>query len=93
MREVIKRIAREKGKSLKMVSRDLFVSLSQLSSSLNGNPTLSTLQKVAESLGVEVSDLFPKKVSGFLEYNGKIVKIRNTEDLERAIIEIKSFVI
>ena len=90
MRETIKRIAKEKGKSLNMVARDLFMNLSQLSASLKGNPTLSTLQKVAKSLGVEVVDLFPRKVSGFLEYNGKIVKVRNVEDLEKVLNELKT---
>ena len=90
MRETIKKIAKEKGKSLNRVARDLFINLSQLSTSLNGNPTLSTLQKVAKSLDVEVADLFPRKVSGFLEYNGKIVKVRNVEDLEKVLSELKT---
>ena len=90
MRESVKRIAKEKGKSITRVARDLFMNLSQLSASLNGNPTLSTLQKVARSLDVEVADLFPRKVSGFLEYNGKIVKVRNVEDLEKALNELKT---
>lgn len=90
MRETIKRIAKEKGKSLNRVARDLFMNLSQLSASLNGNPTLSTLKKVATSLNVELADLFPRKVSGFLEYNGKIVKVRNVEDLENILNELKT---
>lgn len=90
MREEVKRIAKEKGKSMSRVARDLFMNLSQLSASLKGNPTLSTLQKVATSLNVEVADLFPRKVSGFLEYNGKIVKVRNIEDLEKVLNELKT---
>lgn len=90
MREQIKRIAKEKGKSLNRVARDLFMNLSQLSASLNGNPTLSTLKKVATSLNVELADLFPRKVSGFLEYNGKIVKVRTIEDLENILKELKT---
>ena len=90
MRETIKKIAKEKGKSMSRVARDLFMNLSQLSASLNGNPTLSTLQKVATSLNVEVADLFLRKVSGFLEYNGKIVKVRNIEDLENILNELKT---
>lgn len=90
MREQIKRIAKEKGKSMSRVARDLFMNLSQLSASLNGNPTLSTLKKVATSLNVEVADLFPRKVSGFLEYNGKIVKVSNIEDLEKVLNELKT---
>lgn len=90
MRDTIKRIAKEKGKSMSRVARDLFMNLSQLSASLKGNPTLSTLQKVAKSLDVEVADLFPRKVSGFLEYNGKIVKVRNVEELERILNELKT---
>ena len=55
-----------------------------LSQSLNGNPTLSTLQAVADNLSVDIADLFAKPercVSGFLEVNGKIQKVTNTKDL------------
>ena len=57
-----------------------------LSSSLNGNPTLNRLQEVANILGFAISDLFTKEnqteIHGFLEYNGKIYKINGMEDFK-----------
>ena len=51
----IKEIAKSKGLTLTEIAEKLGVSLSN---SINGNPTVETLQKIADALGVHVSDLF-----------------------------------
>lgn len=58
-----------------------------LSSSINGNPTIATLEKIAKILEVDLSELFAKPVvenivTGYLEYNGEIHKIQDLSDLE-----------
>ena len=66
-----------------------------LSQSLNGNPTLSRLQEVADILGVDVSELFEsrdhqdakKRIYGCLYINGKPVIVNNREDVERVLCE------
>ena len=63
-----------------------------LSSSLNGNPTLSTLTKIAEVLGVEVYDLFEKEeksISGFVKIGGEVIELSSVDDIEKALTKAK----
>lgn len=80
----IKEIARAKGITMNEIAEKMGINPVNLSSSLNGNPTLNRLQEVADILGVDVSDLFSKEkqtdIYGFLEYNGKVYKIGNIDD-------------
>ena len=64
-----------------------------LSNRLNGNPTLSRLAEVAKILGVEVAELFKptstgKTVSGYLEYDGRIVKVDSLDAVKRFVAEL-----
>ena len=54
----IKEIAKSKGLTLTEIAEKLGVSKVYLSNSINGIPTVETLQKSADALGVNVSDLF-----------------------------------
>lgn len=90
MKEHIKRIAKERGYTLARLASELCIYKQSLNHILNGSPTLTTLQKIADILKVEVSALIPCKVSGFLEYNGKIVHIKSVSDLESVLNEIKT---
>lgn len=80
----IKEIAKTKGITMADIAEKIGISPVNLSTSLNGNPTLNRLQEVADVLGVDVPDLFVKEntseISGFLEYNGKVYKIDDMED-------------
>lgn len=89
MLDRVKQLANQKGMSLNDISLSVIVPRCQITNSLKNNPTLRTMEKVAKALNVEVSDLFPRKVSGYLEYNGKIVAIRTVEDLENVLDELK----
>lgn len=66
-----------------------------LSNSLNGNPTLSRLTEVAKILSVEVSELFKpsttdKVVSGYLECDGRIVKVDGLDAVKRFVAEVEA---
>lgn len=80
----IKEIAKEKGITMGEIAEKMGINPVNLSSSLNGNPTLNRLQEVADILGVEISDLFTKEnqadIHGFLEYRGKVYKINNIDE-------------
>lgn len=54
----IKEILKEKGLSQKDLAKLLNVTDVTISKILNGSPTLTTLEKIAAALGVEVSELF-----------------------------------
>lgn len=64
-----------------------------LTQSLNGNPTLSRLQEVADILGVSVPDLFEKpeskSVYGCLYVNGGPHIINNKDDILNLLKEIE----
>lgn len=84
MKTRVLEICKERGISLNELAESIGVKQANLSQSLNGNPTLSTLQMVAENLNVDVADLFVKperKLSGYLEVNGKLRKVTCAKDL------------
>ena len=83
----IKEIAKEKGMTMQDIAEQIGINRVNLSNSLNGNPTLERLKQVADCLGVPVRELFrtgkEKKISGYLEYDGEIVKVTSLTDLQR----------
>ncbi len=60
----IKEICKEKGILQKDLAKSLGISDISLRASLKGNPTVGTLEKVANALNVAVTELFEPKVSG-----------------------------
>ena len=58
-----------------------------LTKTINGNPTMETLQKIATALNVQVWELFTAsttgEINGFVEYRGTIYKIQSKEDLQQ----------
>lgn len=62
-----------------------------LTQSLNGNPTLSRLQEVADILGVSVPELFEKpsdiskEVHGCIYVEGEAHLIRSVKDIEQLL--------
>ena len=77
------------------IAKKVGISRVNLSNSLNGNPTLSRLTEVAKILGVDVSALFKpsttdKVVSGYLECDGRIVKVDSLDAVKRFITEVEA---
>ena len=60
-----------------------------LSRAINGNPSLSTLQNIAEALNVPVSELFAPEpegnVYGVIVVNNQPNRIQSMSDLERLV--------
>lgn len=92
MKLKITELAHQRGMTMSDIAKLMDISRVNLSNSLNGNPTLSRLQEVARILHVEVPDLFDREeqtcVSGYLEYNNKIVKIDSIESLRAVSMKI-----
>lgn len=57
----VKEILKEKGQTQKDLAQKMGVAEISLSRSINGNPNLETLQKIADALEVEISELFTAK--------------------------------
>ena len=62
----IKEVLKQKGMAAKELAAKIGISEGALSLAINGNPTVKTLEKIATSLGVSVSELFatPDSSSG-----------------------------
>ena len=65
MKLKINEILKERGMRMADLAKKLNVDQSNLSTSLKGNPKLSTLADVASALGVEVQELFPETKPSF----------------------------
>ena len=89
----VKEIAKQKGLTLAKVAEMLDVHPVNLSTTLNGNPTLSTLSRIAEVLQVEVTDLIETdnkpNVRGFVKVDGEVIEITSVADLEKALAKVK----
>ena len=73
----IREIMLEKGISVNEMSEKLGITRQSFYSIVNGNPTMSTLAKIAEILGVTVKKLFKD------ESNGNVSDIEKKENDER----------
>lgn len=82
----VKSICKEKGMLMEELANKLGVARVNLTKTINGNPTIGTLEKIAEALGVPFLDLFVKKengeANGYVELDGVIYKITNKEDIK-----------
>ena len=89
----VKEIAKQKGLQLKDVAEKMNITRESLTRAISGNPQLSTLLNIAQALGVEVTDLFPiqpNNLTGYLEYNGEIIKINNNKELFELVDKIRA---
>lgn len=67
----IREIMLEKGISVNEMSEKLGITRQSFYSIVNGNPTMSTLAKIAEILGVTVKKLFRDENNGNISDNEK----------------------
>ena len=54
----VKELCREKGITIKQLAEKMQIAPESLSRAINGNPQLSTIRKIADALGVSITDLF-----------------------------------
>jgi len=91
----VKEICKEQGITLQTLAERLKVHRVNLSASINGNPTLEKMTKIANALGVTVNDLLPeqqgKTIKGYIEIDNQIAKIQNINDLKRIIHDFEKF--
>lgn len=92
----IKNLLKLKGMTMQQMADKMGINRVNLSSSINGNPTLQRLNEVAEILEVNVSELFNRQseqrennISGYLEFQGDIFKIEKLTDIESFIFMVK----
>ena len=72
----IKEIIKEKGYTIKSLSEKMNINRVNLSNMINGNPTVETLEKIADALEVPITELFSKGLSVTCPHCGGIVPIK-----------------
>jgi transcriptional regulator with XRE-family HTH domain len=88
----IKEICKEKGLLLKDLAEKIGIAKESLTRIIKGNPQLSTLENIAKTLDVEINDLFyksNKEITGFIEYDNKVYKINNRNDLKNFMNKVE----
>lgn len=91
----IKDICKQKGLLQKELAEKVGVTDIALRASLKGNPTVGTLEKVANALNVEVWELFTKspgesEISGFIKAKGRIFEVKSIDDIENLLNILRS---
>ena len=88
----VKEIIKSKGITMQEVAEKLGIARVNLTKTINGNPTIETLEKIADALNVDFLELFVPKndgTTGFIEHKGVVYKINSVSDLENILEEIK----
>ena len=59
------------------------------SKAINGNPTIGTLEKIADALGVPVTELFEKSntgdIVGFVKVGDTVHEVKSAEDVKNLV--------
>ena len=81
----VKEICKEKGILMEELANKLGIARVNLTKTINGNPTIGTLERIAEALDVDFMDLFAKnekeEANGYIELDGVIHKITSKDDI------------
>ena len=79
----IDRMCKIKGWKFRTLAKTMGVASESLSRSLNGNPRLKTIERMANALGVPVKSLFddPARVEGFITIKGDPKHFHSMEEL------------
>lgn len=82
----VKEICKEQGITIGELADRMQMVRESLSRAINGNPTLETLEKIANALGVPVTELFEKssdgKVVGFVKVGDIVHEVKSAEDVK-----------
>jgi len=77
----IKRAIKAYGIEVREVAKRLGISPTGLSQHINGNPTIETLERIANAIGCDVSDLFeqPKQGAFTCPKCGAVLEVKERE--------------
>lgn len=88
----IKRIMKQKGITRKDLAEKLEVNPVSVSRLINGNPTIDTLQRIADALGVTIPELFaPQNTSdftAFIDHKGELKRFDSVDELKRFLEKV-----
>ena len=86
MRFRILELCKEAGINQTELADKIGLSRVGLSKAINGNPTISTLEKIADALGVPVTELFEKSntgdIVGCVKVGDTVHEVKSAEDVK-----------
>jgi len=85
MKFKVKEICKKKGLKLEDLAEKMGITRITLTRNINGNPTIETLEKTADALGVSVVELFEKDKSDFtalIDLNGQLYRFDTAKSLK-----------
>lgn len=87
----IKEVCKTKETSITELAQRMDIKQESLSRTINGNPTLSTLENIANALGVEVTELFSEKgaFTALIDNGGTLHRFDSIEALKGFILSIE----
>lgn len=82
----VRMLCRKQGITMRQLAEKMQIAPESLSRAINGNPTLSTIQSIAQNLNVEVSSLFQTQLaqtglSAIVVFRGKTLVTDNVVSL------------
>ena len=90
----VRMLCRKQGITMRQLADKMQIAPESLSRAINGNPTLSTIQSIAQNLNVEVSSLFQTQLAqtdltAIVVWRGKTLVTDNINSLIDFASEIK----
>ncbi len=89
---IIKEIIKQKGLTIQELAIKMGLSRIGLSKQINGNPTIETLQKIADALEVTVPELFAPQISSdftaLVDNKGELKRFDSAEELKRFLEKV-----
>lgn len=85
--ENVTRLCKEQKMQQKDLAEKMGIAPAALSKALTGNPTLDTIRKMAEALGVAIKTLFEDvdEISGYVHYHGKVYHFNNLKEFKKLL--------
>lgn len=74
-------------RSQAQLAKAIGISAPSLNHALKSNPSLSTIQKIEDTLGVSVARLFydERQIEGYISVGGRITRFHTDEELQNAL--------
>ena len=89
----IKELLKEKGITLLELSEKIGVKSPHLSVALSekGNPTIATLEKIADALGVSIVELFEPAIdfTALIDNEGTLYRVNSIDELKQLILTLE----
>lgn len=92
----VKTIIKQRGFTMEAVAKKMGITRVTLAQNLSRNPTVGTLQKIADVIGCKVGDFFADEINidkseltALIQHKGDFYKASTIEELKKIVAEIE----